>query len=99
MAQQRFSSGYGSRAIRAKLMERGFSSTDVSEALDALESEISPDWVAHAQKTLCKRFSAADIDNREPKIEGRIARFLQSRGFSTSDSLRALQAARNDSVT
>ena len=99
MAELRYAAGYGPRAIRAKLMERGFNSSDVGDALDSLESEAGLDWAAHAQNTLSKRFSAADIASREPKMEGRIARFLQSRGFPSSDALRALQAARSHSVS
>ena len=99
MAEQRYAAGYGPRAIRAKLMERGFNSGDVGDALESLEVEVGSDWTAHAQNTLCRRFSAADIESREPKMEGRIARFLQSRGFSSSDALRALQAARSHSVS
>lgn len=99
MAEQRYAAGYGPRAIRAKLMERGFNSGDVGAALELLEVEVGSDWASHAQNTLSKRFSAADIASREPKVEGRMARFLQSRGFSSSDALRALQAARSHSVS
>jgi len=84
---------------KAKLMERGFNSGDVGDALALLEGEVGLNWAAHAQNTLCKRFSAADIASREPRMEGRMARFLQSRGFSSSDALRALQAARSHSVS
>jgi len=99
MAELRCAAGYGPRAIRAKLMERGFNSGDVGDALALLEGEVGLNWAAHAQNTLCKRFSAADIASREPRMEGRMARFLQSRGFSSSDALRALQAARSHSVS
>ena len=99
MAELRYAAGYGPRAIRAKLMERGFTSGDVGDALESLEGEMGLNWADHAQSTLSKRFSAADIASREPRMEGRIARFLQSRGFSSSDALRALQAARSHSVS
>jgi len=99
MAQQRFASGYGPRAIRAKLMQRGFSNNNINDALETLALEVGPDWVSHAESVLTKRFSAEDIDCCDAKTEGRIARFLQSRGFSTSDALRALQSARSNSVS
>lgn len=89
-ARQRLNKGYGPLSIRAKLAERGIDASLASDALDGL----SVDWLEHATEVIGRKFSAEDIKSTETKIESRIARFLQSRGFSSSIALRALKDCR-----
>jgi len=89
-AEQLLERGRGPMAIRAKLRERGIASDLAGDAVEALEA----DWVERAQSTLEHRFARNAIADDEPKAEARIARFLQSRGFGSGDSLRALDRAR-----
>ncbi len=90
--RQRFTKGYGPLSIRAKLYERGI---DSSLAADAL-NELRVDWVEHAVDVIGRKFRPDEITSTEPKIESRIARFLQTRGFSSSVALRALQQSRRE---
>ena len=90
--RQRFTKGYGPLSIRAKLYERGI---DSGLAADAL-TELRVDWVEHAVEVIGRKFRSDEITSTEPKIESRIARFLQTRGFSASDALRALKQSRRD---
>jgi regulatory protein len=86
LAEQRLASGYGPLAIRAKLGERGVDKSLISDAIDSLEA----DWQSLAADALRRRFSADELAETSLKQRGRVARFLQSRGFSTSDALRAV---------
>ena len=91
-ARQRFDKGYGPLSIRAKLHERGI---DSGLAADAL-IDLQVDWIDHAVAVIERKFRAEEITSMEPKIESRIARFLQSRGFSSSVALRALKLSRQN---
>ena len=91
-ARQRLNKGYGPLSIKAKLHERGIGSGLASAALAALEV----DWQAHAMEVIGRKFSDEDIVITESKIESRIARFLQSRGFSATVALRALKECRQN---
>ncbi len=90
--RQRFTKGYGPLSIRAKLYERGIDSSLAADALD----ELRVDWVEHASEVIGRKFRSDEITSKEPKIESRIARFLQTRGFSSSVALRALKQSRQD---
>ena len=89
-ARQRFTKGYGPLSIRAKLYERGIDSGLAGDALIDLQA----DWIEHAVEVIARKFRTEEITSSEPKIEYRIARFMQSRGFSSSDALRALKQLR-----
>ena len=89
LAEQRFARGYGPRAIRAKLEQRGIRGELVGEAIDALAA----DWQAVASKALDRQFSIEQLTDQAPKQRARIARFLQSRGFHTSDAIKAVSLA------
>jgi len=89
-AEQLVGRGRGPMAIRNKLRERGIESDLAGDAVDALGA----DWVERAQATLEGRFVPAAIADDDPKARGRIARFLQGRGFGSGDALRALDRAR-----
>jgi len=91
-ARQRFNKGYGPLSIRAKLSERGIDSGLAADALDSLTA----DWVEHAEAVICRKFRADEIVSSEPKVEAKIARFLQTRGFSSSVALRALKQSRQN---
>ena len=90
--RQRFTKGYGPLSIRAKLYERGIDSGLAADALN----ELQVDWVEHAVEVIGRKFRSEEITNTEPKIESRIARFLQTRGFSSSIALRALKQSRRE---
>ena len=90
LAEQRMNQGRGPMAIRAKLRERGIDGGLADEAIGALGA----DWVERAGHVLASRFDAAAVADDEPRSRAKIARFLQGRGFSTGDALRALDRAR-----
>jgi len=88
--EQRLSKGYGPLSVRAKLRQRGVASHLVDSALK--EQNIS--WVELAQAALELRFDSQTINSRDQRDMARMSRFLGARGFSSSDSLRALTLAR-----
>lgn len=88
--EQRAVRGYGPRAIEAKLSERGIDRSEVRVALE----EFGGDWVALAGEALTGKFRGEEIVDPEAKVRGKIARFLQGRGFSAGDSVRAVEVAR-----
>lgn len=88
--EQRLSRGYGPLSVRSKLRERGVSSALVDAAL--ADQPVS--WAELAQAALENRFDVDVIISTEQRDQARIARFLASRGFASSDALRALNVAR-----
>lgn len=91
-ADQRMNRGYGPLSIRSKLAERGIDSHLVQRALQLL----GVDWSEQAEFAIDKRFSPSDIADTGQQATSRIARFLQRRGFSSSDALRALKRLRSE---
>jgi len=91
LADQRMRKGFGPLSIRAKLQERGIDRTIITEALDELDT----DWVAHAVDALQRRFNDSELADNSQRQRARIARFLQSRGFSPSVAHRALDNCLN----
>jgi len=89
-AEQRMEKGLGPRGISAKLRERGIDDSLCRQSVSALNA----DWQEMAEIALCKRFSSADLLSEETRQKARMARFLESRGFSTGDSIRAIEKAR-----
>lgn len=89
LAEQRAGQGHGPLSIRAKLGERGVDSQLISAALNGIELE----WAEVACEALQRKFTADQLLDRDEKVRGKVARFLQSRGFSTSDALRGLKMA------
>ncbi len=89
-AEQRLRKGFGPLSVIAKLRERGLEPHLIDAALRSQKAN----WAELAQIQIEKRFDAEAILSRETRIESRLARFLAHRGFSASDSLRALKAAR-----
>lgn len=90
--EQRISKGYGPLAIRAKLRERGIDSHLTQRALDIAEAN----WPQLAAHLIHKRFNAEEILGADQRSVARIARFVQGRGFSSSDAAQGLKAARSD---
>jgi len=91
-AEQRMNQGYGPLSIRAKLTQRGVDSHWVQQALSSMDVT----WSDHAETVILKRFNEQDICDTDQRITARIARFLNSRGFSSSDALRGLHQARRE---
>ncbi|MBX2886135.1 MAG: recombination regulator RecX [Granulosicoccus sp.] len=89
-SRQRIAKGYGPLAIRQGLFHRGVEARHIEQALN----DQNINWLEHAQTVISNRFEPDAIISAEPKIEARIARFMQHRGFTGSDSLRALQVLR-----
>ena len=88
--EQKAGQGRGPRAIESKRAERGVDSADVAAAMD----ELGADWQERAEAALVAKFRDEQIADPEPKARARVARFLQGRGFSAGDSIRAVDAAR-----
>ena len=89
--EQKAGQGHGPRAIESKLAERGVGSGEVREAMEALAA----DWEERAEAALVAKFRDDQIVDPEPRVRARIARFLQGRGFSAGDSIRAVERARS----
>lgn len=83
--------GFGPLYIRAKLQERGVDRAIIAEVIDELDT----DWVAEAAKALQSRFAPEDLADNSQRQRGRVARFLQSRGFSPNVARRALDNCLN----
>jgi len=88
--EQRIERGHGPRAIESKLRERGID----GEACRAALSAAAPDWCALAEQALMRKFRPDQILDDEARARARLARFLQGRGFSAGDSIRAIERAR-----
>lgn len=91
-AEQRMEKGYGPLSIKANLTKRGIDKNLVQLALQKL----SVDWASHAQEVIERRFSLDEIADTEQRITAKIARFMHNRGFTSSDSFRALKKARQE---
>ncbi len=91
LTEQRLRKGFGPMSIRAKLHERGVDRAIISEVIDELDT----DWVAQAVEALQSRFNPSELADKSQRQRGRVARFLQSRGFSPSIAHRALDNCLN----
>lgn len=89
--EQRLRKGFGPLSIRAKLQERGIDREVISDAINELDT----DWVEQAVQALQVRFNPAELADNSQRQRGRVARFLQSRGFSPSTAHRALDNCLN----
>ena len=84
--------GYGPLSIRSKLAARGIDSHYVQNALKLLDVN----WAEHAESVIAKRFTTQEITDPDQRATARIARFLQGRGFASSDVLRAVNQLRRE---
>jgi len=91
MSEQRMRKGFGPMSIQAKLHERGIDRGIIADVIDELDT----DWVAHAAAALQSRFSEEELSDNSQRQRARVARFLQSRGFSPSTAHRALDNCLN----
>ena len=91
-AEQRMNQGYGPLSIRSKLAVRGIDSHHVQNALNLLDVN----WAEHAESVIAKRFTTQEITDPDQRATARIARFMQGRGFASSDVLRGLNQLRRD---
>ncbi len=91
-AEQLSNKLYGPLHIRAKLSSRGIGSGQISDAIAALNLS----WLDVAVQALQSKFSVSELSDRDELQQQRIARFLNNRGFSTNDSIRALTLARDN---
>lgn len=89
-AEQRVERGYGPRYIKAKLQERGIETGHIDTAINQQNLE----WFEFAQNTLEKRFDNNAITSTDNRVVGKIARFLDARGFARADALKALHSSR-----
>jgi len=92
-AEQRMNQGYGPLSIRSKLAVRGVDSHHVQHALKLLDVN----WAEQAEIVIAKRFTSEEITDPDQRATARIARFLQGRGFASSDVLRGLNQLRRES--
>ncbi len=92
-AEQRAASGYGPLSIRAKLAERGVDSHVISVAIAAPVGS-GTEWQDIAAEALERKFTPDDLLAQDDRTRGRVARFLQTRGFSTTDALSAVKQVR-----
>jgi len=90
--EQRLRKGFGPLSIRAKLQERGIDRSIISDAINELDT----DWVEQAVNALHSRFNALELADQSQRQRGRVARFLQSRGFSPRTAHRALDNCLNE---
>ena len=88
--EQRVERGYGPRSIEAKLRERGID----GEYRRAAFEQAAPDWCELAEEALQRKFRVDQIQDDDVKARARLARFLQGRGFSAGDSIRAIERVR-----
>lgn len=83
----------GPMAISAKLSSRGIDSSLSRIAI----AQLNADWCEVAADALRSRFSAffpvEDSSELDQVVLGKCARFLNRRGFSTTDSIKAIRLA------
>ena len=77
--RSRTQKGFGPLRIQQELRERGITRDVLTEALDSNDSAV---WVAHASHVRQKRFGA-DLPKGQNEL-GKQVRFLQYRGFTPS---------------
>lgn len=82
--------GHGPLSIRSRLEARGIDGVLAAATLKHLQV----DWSELAELALSRRFSVSQITDTGQRSTARIARFLQGRGFSSADTLRALKRLR-----
>jgi len=88
---------YGPMVMSAKLSARGIESSQAREAIQAAIRDRGVDWSMVASDALLSKFSAAQLTGQFSEIDqafmGKCARFLNRRGFSSTDSITAIRLA------
>ncbi len=86
---------YGPLLISAKLSARGIESSQSREAIQAAIRDRGVDWSSVASDALLSKFSAQQFSTPSSDIDqifmGKCARFLNRRGFSSTDSITAIR--------
>ena len=88
-AEQLFRKCYGPLVIKSKLAQRGINSTLINDALTSLNAN----WAEHAADALQAKFSLTELSDSDQSQVGRAARYLNRRGFSSTDSIKAIRLA------
>jgi len=88
-AEQLHRKNRGPMSISAKLSSRGIEPSMAREAIALLNA----DWPEVAADALRLRFSTAQLSELDQAGMGKCARFLKSRGFSSTDSIKAIRLA------
>lgn len=92
-AEQLMRKGHGPMSISAKLSARGIESLMSREAIARLKA----DWIEVASGALRSRFSSHFSLDHPTELDqadmGKYARFLNRRGFSSTDSIKAIRLA------
>lgn len=84
---------YGPMLISAKLSARGIESSLSRLAIQAALQERGVDWSTVASDALLSKFSASQLTDADQNFVGKCARFLNRRGFSSTDSIKAIRLA------
>ena len=85
----------GPLKLRAKLRQKGIDAAHINSAL----AELEPDEQTLAKDLLSRKIkNLHPSDLREQKTQARLARFLQSNGFSTDIIYKTLRSLTNSSV-
>ena len=92
-AEQLLRKSYGPLAISAKLSARGIDSSQSRDAIQAVIAEHGADWSDIAVDALLSRFSLTQLSVSDQVLMGKCARFLNRRGFSSTDSIKAIRLA------
>lgn len=88
-AEQLHRKCHGPLSISAKLSSRGIDSSMARKAIALLQA----DWPEVAADALRSRFSAMHLAELDQTDMGKCARFLNRRGFSSTDSIKAIRLA------
>lgn len=88
-AEQLFRRCYGPLVIKSKLAQRGISSGLSSDAISGLNAN----WAQVAADALQSKFSLTELSDSDQSQLGKAARYLNRRGFSSTDSIKAIRLA------
>jgi len=88
-AEQLVRKHQGPLAISAKLAARGIDSALSKQAIENL----GVCWGEIAAEALHARYSLTELTDSDQNQKGKIARFLNRRGFSSTDSIKAIRLA------
>ena len=84
---------YGSMVINAKITSRGISSGLAKDAISEAIRARGVDWSVVAADALLSKFSSTQLSDSDQVFMGKCARFLNRRGFSSTDAIKAIRLA------
>jgi len=88
-AEQLYRKCYGPLVMKSKLAQRGVQSGLINDAISSLNA----DWAQHAADALSAKFSLTELSDSDQSQVGKAARYLNRRGFSSTDSIKAIRLA------